>query len=99
MTVTPTPAPATTGTVLALRGVSKRFGAVQALKNIELDVRAGEVLALVGDNGAGKSTLVKTIAGPFMIRMPRGSQEGNAISRPQKKFCAGVRLSKSARSW
>jgi D-xylose transport system ATP-binding protein len=51
--------------VLTLQGISKRFGAVQALKNIELDVRAGEVLALVGDNGAGKSTLVKTIAGVY----------------------------------
>ncbi|MFJ1753562.1 ATP-binding cassette domain-containing protein [Kitasatospora sp. NPDC088134] len=53
----------TDGTVLALRGVSKRFGAVQALTDIELEVRPGEVVALVGDNGAGKSTLVKTIAG------------------------------------
>ncbi len=49
--------------VLALRGVSKRFGAVQALTDVELEVRPGEVVALVGDNGAGKSTLVKTIAG------------------------------------
>ncbi|MFI5619385.1 ATP-binding cassette domain-containing protein [Streptomyces sp. NPDC051567] len=49
--------------VLALRGVSKRFGAVQALTEVDLDVHAGEVVALVGDNGAGKSTLVKTIAG------------------------------------
>lgn len=48
--------------VLALRGVSKRFGAVQALTDVELEVHAGEVVALVGDNGAGKSTLVKTIA-------------------------------------
>jgi D-xylose transport system ATP-binding protein len=49
--------------VLELRGVSKRFGAVQALTNVDLAVHAGEVVALVGDNGAGKSTLVKTIAG------------------------------------
>jgi D-xylose transport system ATP-binding protein len=50
-------------TVLSLRGVSKRFGAVAALTDIDLDVRAGEVVALVGDNGAGKSTLVKILAG------------------------------------
>lgn len=49
--------------VLALRGISKRFGAVQALTEVELEVHAGEVVALVGDNGAGKSTLVKAVAG------------------------------------
>ncbi|MBB1244620.1 sugar ABC transporter ATP-binding protein [Streptomyces durbertensis] len=49
--------------VLALRGISKRFGAVQALTDVDLEVRPGEVVALVGDNGAGKSTLVKAIAG------------------------------------
>lgn len=59
--------PAATDSVLSLRNVSKRFGAVQALKDIELDVRAGEVLALVGDNGAGKSTLVKIIAGVYSL--------------------------------
>jgi D-xylose transport system ATP-binding protein len=53
-----TPAP-----LLSLEGVSKRFGPVQALEGVDFDVRAGEVVALVGDNGAGKSTLVKTIAG------------------------------------
>jgi D-xylose transport system ATP-binding protein len=49
--------------VLSLRGISKNFGAVSALTNIDLDVHAGEVVALVGDNGAGKSTLVKILAG------------------------------------
>ncbi len=49
--------------ILKLTGVGKRFGAVQALNGIDLEVHAGEVVALVGDNGAGKSTLVKVLAG------------------------------------
>jgi ABC-type sugar transport system, ATPase component len=49
--------------LLSLRGIGKRFGAVQALRDIDLDIWPGEVLALLGDNGAGKSTLVKIIAG------------------------------------
>ena len=49
--------------VLSLRGICKSFGSVDALTDIDLDVRAGEVVAVVGDNGAGKSTLVKVLAG------------------------------------
>src|SRR3569832_1077801 len=49
--------------LLELRGVSKAFGSVQALTDVDLEVRRGEVMALVGDNGAGKSTLIKGIAG------------------------------------
>ena len=49
--------------VLSIRGISKGFGAVRALTDIDLDVYPGEVVALVGDNGAGKSTLVKILAG------------------------------------
>jgi D-xylose transport system ATP-binding protein len=49
--------------VLSLKGVSKSFGPVQALSEVDFDVKPREVVALVGDNGAGKSTLVKVIAG------------------------------------
>src|SRR5205814_4413422 len=49
--------------LLELRGVSKSFGSVQALTDVDFEVRKGEVMALVGDNGAGKSTLIKCIAG------------------------------------
>ena len=49
--------------LLSLRGITKSFGAVQALQHVDLDIPAGQVTALIGDNGAGKSTLIKTIAG------------------------------------
>ena len=65
--------------VLELKGVSKSFGPVQALSDVDFEVHSGEVVALVGDNGAGKSTLVKTIAG---IHEPDGgtiSFEGDVV--------------------
>jgi ABC-type sugar transport system ATPase subunit len=49
--------------LLSLRGISKSFGAVQALQNVDLDVPAGQVTVIIGDNGAGKSTLIKSISG------------------------------------
>src|ERR1700680_295150 len=49
--------------ILEIRDVSKSFGSVRALSNVDFEVREGEVMALVGDNGAGKSTLIKCIAG------------------------------------
>ena len=51
--------------LLELRNVAKHFGAIEALKGVDLDLEPGEVLGLMGDNGAGKSTLVKIIAGNF----------------------------------
>ena len=77
---TPEPASAATRSpvsdsepVLELRGINKRFGAVQALTDIHLSVGRGEVVGLVGDNGAGKSTLIKVIAGVH------GADEGELI--------------------
>ena len=49
--------------LLEIRDLSKTFGSVQALTDVDFEVRAGEVMALVGDNGAGKSTLIKCVAG------------------------------------
>jgi ABC-type sugar transport system ATPase subunit len=49
--------------LLSLRDITKSFGAVQALRHVDLDIPAGQVTALIGDNGAGKSTLIKTISG------------------------------------
>jgi simple sugar transport system ATP-binding protein len=51
--------------VLELRDVAKHFGAIEALKGVDVDLEEGEVLGLMGDNGAGKSTLVKIVAGNF----------------------------------
>ncbi len=57
------PADQTDAPLLRLRGIGKSFGPVRALADINLDIPAGRVTALVGDNGAGKSTLIKTISG------------------------------------
>ena len=51
------------GTAVSMEGISKYFGEVVALEDVDLELRRGEVLALVGDNGAGKSTLIKCLAG------------------------------------
>ena len=49
--------------LLKLSGVSRSFGAIQALKAVDFEIGAGEIMGLVGENGAGKSTLVKIISG------------------------------------
>jgi D-xylose transport system ATP-binding protein len=65
--------------LLRLRGVSKSFGAVNALTDIDLEVSSGEVVALVGDNGAGKSTLVKVLAGVHQADSGSISFDGSEV--------------------
>ena len=66
--------------LLQLRGITKTFGSVQALDDVDFEVRAGEVMALVGDNGAGKSTLVKCIAGTHSADSGQILFEGREVS-------------------
>ena len=66
--------------ILELKGVSKSFGAVQALYEVDFHVSRGEVMALVGDNGAGKSTLIKCIAGIYSIDSGDVFLEGERVS-------------------
>ncbi len=77
---------------LELRNISKRFGAVQALSNVNLNIFSGEVVGLVGDNGAGKSTLIKCISG---IHMPDSGEmwfEGKqvVIHNPKDAYNLGI---------
>jgi D-xylose transport system ATP-binding protein len=66
--------------VLELRGISKSFGSVEALSDVDLEVHRGEVMALVGDNGAGKSTLIKSIAGIHSVDSGQILFEGQPVS-------------------
>ncbi|HET7119670.1 MAG TPA: ATP-binding cassette domain-containing protein [Solirubrobacterales bacterium] len=68
------------GAILSMKGISKSFGPVQALDSVDLEVRRGEVLALVGDNGAGKSTLVKAISGIYTIDEGQFFWEGQPVT-------------------
>ena len=65
--------------LLKLRGIEKHFGPVQALYNVDLDLPAGQVTALVGDNGAGKSVLTKCIAGIYAIDHGQFFWEGRTV--------------------
>jgi D-xylose transport system ATP-binding protein len=65
--------------LLEASGVSKAFGAVQALFRVDFEVRRGEVMALVGDNGAGKSSLIKCIAGIYSLDEGEVRYDGQAV--------------------
>ena len=66
--------------MLALRGIEKRFGALAALADIDLEVAAGEVLGLIGPNGSGKTTLVNTVTGVYPPSAGRIAFQGTDIT-------------------
>jgi len=79
---------------LELRGITKSFGSVQALSDVDFEVRQGEVMALVGDNGAGKSTLIKSIAGIHATDSGETFFEGErvSISGPKEAAKLGIEV-------
>jgi D-xylose transport system ATP-binding protein len=83
-----------TTALLSLRGVNKSFGPVHVLKDVDLDVYAGKVTALVGDNGAGKSTLIKCIAGIYNPEAGDFFFEGSkvTISGPRDATTLGIEI-------
>jgi D-xylose transport system ATP-binding protein len=78
--------------VLQAEGLSKAFGAVQALRDVNLEAHAGEVIGLVGDNGAGKSTLVKILSGVYIPDSGHISVDGvrTNITSPKDATKAGI---------
>src|SRR4051794_28685239 len=69
--------------VVTVRGANKRFGATQALADVQVDIRPGEVLALLGQNGAGKSTLIKVLAGVYTLDSGTVEVAGHALGSPE----------------
>jgi D-xylose transport system ATP-binding protein len=89
---TPAGAGSSSQPLLALKGFTKSFGPVEALKNVDLELYPGEVVGLVGDNGAGKSTLIKAVAGVQPADSGEAWFEGKPVklSTPQAATSLGI---------
>ena len=87
-----TDANGTGGAILAAKALIKRFGRVVGLNGADLELRLGEVLAIIGDNGAGKSTLVKCVTGALIPDSGSVSLDGHTVEfkRPQDARAAGI---------
>ncbi|WP_392544227.1 ATP-binding cassette domain-containing protein [Oryzobacter telluris] len=80
--------------LLEARGLSRSFGAVQALDKTDFDIQAGEVVALIGDNGAGKSTLVKALTGNLDLDEGQVLFEGEPVTftSPHEASARGIEV-------
>lgn len=78
--------------ILRARGLSKSFGRVVGLDNVDLDLYPGEVLAVIGDNGAGKSTLIKCLSGAYTIDTGELTLDGKKVNfkKPQDARDSGI---------
>ena len=78
--------------ILETKSISKCFGSVQALEEVDFELKSGEILGLVGDNGAGKSTLIKIIAGAMIADKGEIYFNGKrvAITQPRDAFELGI---------
>ena len=82
--------------LLAMHGVVKRFGGVQALRGVDFDLRQGEIHALLGENGAGKSTLMNVLSG--VIEPDAGEMEINGAGSPSIKSAQSA-IERGAYCW
>ena len=89
-----------TASLLSIRGLDVYYGAVHALKGVDLDVRSGEIVTLIGANGAGKSTLLRTISGLVRPRAGTMMFDGRDLSRipPHDVVVAGISHSPEGRA-
>ena len=80
--------------VLEVQGISKNFGAIQALDRVDLNLDRGEALGLMGDNGAGKSTLIKVMAGNFQPSAGEIRLDGERVAfhKPIDARTAGIEV-------
>jgi L-arabinose transport system ATP-binding protein len=94
LSASPPPDPAIPGTGLEIRGVSKAFPNVQALNDVSLEARPGEILAFLGENGAGKSTLLKVINGDYQPDAGTLTLDGQQLrfTNPLDAHRAGIRV-------
>lgn len=78
--------------VVEMKGICKRFGGVHALRSVDLELRRGEIMGIVGDNGAGKSTLMKILSGAYVADEGEIYVDGRKahIRNPQDAFHQGV---------